>query len=368
MNLPYGKKIDSWLALTVFGLMLFGVVMIYSASVIVGHTLFLDDKHFVKRQLVWSALGCIGLLLTANIDYHVWKRWAGWMLALTLLLLLSVFFFSKGEINGAHRWITVAGQTFQPSELAKLTFIIYASAWLVQRQKDIASIKGTFLPYLGVLLVISVLMLKQPDFGTLTIILVSAIAIYYAAGLTWKQVALGTLILGLGIGSVTFTSSYRRDRLLTFLNPSGKANSSYHVKNIAIAIGSGGLRGLGFGESKQKRLFLPEPQTDSIYAIIIEELGFIWGAILIGLLCFISYRGLLIAARAPDMFGSLIAVGITAWIGFQTFINLGSMLNIVPLVGVPLPFISYGGTNLVILLLAVGILPNISRYGQDKES
>lgn len=361
------RKADIWLGITVFGLTIFGIIMIFSASVITGHIFFHDDFYFLKRQLIWAILGGVGVIVMANIEYHFWKQWAGWMLGITLLLLASVFLFKTQEINGAHRWIILFGQSFQPSELAKLTFIIYLSAWLVERKQEVGNIVHSFVPYLGVLLLISVLMLKEPDFGTLTIILVPAMAIYFVAGLTWKQIILGISILILGIG-LSFTSQYRRDRLNTFLHPTNDASgTSYHTKEIAIAIGSGGWRGLGFNESKQKRLFLPEPYTDSIFAVITEELGYFWSEVLILVYCFLLYRGYLIAVRSTDLFGKLLAVGITSWFGFQAFINLGSMVRLVPLVGVPLPFISFGGTNLVISLLAVGLLLNISRHGTIDE-
>ncbi|MBU6389009.1 putative lipid II flippase FtsW [Patescibacteria group bacterium] len=367
MNLPYSKKVDRWTALTVFALVLFGIVMIYSASVIVAHTMYGDDRYFVKRQIIWALLGGAGAVVMANIDYHFWKKWALWMLGITVFLLVAVFFFSRGEINGAHRWISLpGGQSFQPSELAKLTFIVYLSAWLVERRQKLGEVVETFLPYIGVLGVIAFLMLKEPDFGTLMIIVAISIAMYGVAGMTWKQVGIGVVVLVLAIG-LSLTSSYRRERVMTFLNPgSDTQGTAYQVKNIAIAVGSGGLKGLGFGQSKQKRLFLPEPFTDSIFAVISEELGFVWAAALILAFGFLIYRGFMIAAHAPDLFGQLLAVGISTWFGVQAFLNLGSMVNLVPLVGVPLPFISYGGSSLGICLLAVGLLLNISRFS-DKQ-
>jgi cell division protein FtsW len=371
------RRSDPWLGLTIFGLVLFGIVMIYSASVIVGHTVFGNDRYFVIRQIIWAAMGLVAMGVMASIDYQFWRRWAGLMLAVTFVLLFAVFFFSNGEILGAHRWITLFGQSFQPSELAKLTFIIYLSAWLVERQESLGDIVQTFIPYVVVLLAISILMLKQPDFGTLTIILVPAIAIYWVAGLTWKQVGIGACILVVGIGAALYGpgGGYRRERLSVYLSKGDQASSSaadgtalpaaassYHSDQIAIAIGSGGWRGLGFGQSRQKRRFLPEPQTDSIFAIITEELGFVWAEVLILAYALLIWRGYLVAMRAPDMFGRLLAVGITSWFAFQTFINLGAMVHLVPLVGVPLPFVSYGGTNLVISLLAAGLLLNISRH------
>lgn len=368
MATTLNPKPDKMLALLTFALVLFGVVMIYSASVIIAHQApYFDDKHFAKRQLLFAVLGFVGTAFMANLDYHIWKKWAGWMLGITFTLLISVFFFSVGEVNGAHRWINLAGQTFQPSELAKLTFIIYVSAWLVGRKEQIDNIVTTFLPFLGILFLVSVLMLKEPDFGTLSVIAVSVIAIYYVAGMTLKQALLGLCVLVLAI-SIILGSPYRRARLLTFLNPNqDTSGSSYHIKNISIAIGSGGAWGLGFGESRQKRLFLPEPHTDSIFAITVEELGSIRALLVIIAFCFLLQRGFMVAYRSPDLFGRLLAVGITTWFGFQAFINLGSMLHLVPLVGVPLPFISSGGTNLVISLLAVGVLLNISSQASKAE-
>lgn len=366
-RLGEANKTDKLLALTVFATVLFGLVMIYSASIIVAHQNFLDDKIFVKKQALSAFIGFVLMILMASYDYHKWKKWAGIMFVLTFVLLVSVFFFSRGEINGAHRWITFAGQTFQPSELAKLTFIIYLSVWLVERKDKITDIVGTFVPFLLVLFMISILILAQPDFGTLSIILVSGLAVYYVAGLSFQEGVLGIVIAMIGL-SIIFASPYRRARLTTFNNPNqDQSGSSYQINNISIAIGSGGLQGLGFGQSKQKRLFLPEPHTDSIFAITSEELGSIRSVFIIFLYFFIIYRGFSIARRSSDLLGRLMAVGITTWIGFQAFINLGSMLHIVPLVGVPLPFISYGGTNLMITLMAMGVLLNISSQVGDAE-
>ena len=374
MKLSYSRRLDTWTALLVFGLVLFGVIMIYSASVIVAYNLYGDERFFVKKQLVSAVVGLVAMAVAANIDYHVWKKWAGAMLGITFLLLISVFLFSSGEINGAHRWIVLGGLSFQPSELAKLTFIIYASAWLVERRDRINSLTETFLPFAGVLAAIAVLMLKQPDFGTLMIIVVAAISVYYAAGLSIRQMLIGAAVGVLGISILIASSSYMRDRVETFLSQGSQSSdqtasqtaNSYHVENIDIAIGSGGLFGRGFGNSKQKLRYLPEPQTDSIFAIISEELGFFWAEVLILAYLVLIYRGYMIAVRAPDMFGRLVGTGITSWFGFQAAINLGSMVQVVPLVGVPLPFISYGGTNLIISLLAIGVLLNISRFGKDE--
>jgi cell division protein FtsW len=356
------RRGDPWLALTVFGLVLFGILMIYSASIILAHTLYGDDQYFVKRQLVSAVIGFVILAITASVDYKLWERWAGWMLIATFVALISVFFFSSGNINGAHRWIELGGQSLQPSELAKLTFTIYAAAWLSRRNTMLDDIRQTFIPYVVVILAISVLMLREPDFGTLTIIVLPAIAIYFVAGLSWKQLGLGAVAIALSL-SIILVSPYRRARLETFVNPTTNTGSqAYQVENVAIAIGSGGWKGLGFGQSKQKRLFLPEPHTDSIFAIISEELGSVRSSLLILAFCFLVYRGYRIALLTDDLFGRYVAIGITTWLGFQAFINFGSMLHMVPLVGVPLPFISYGGTSLLVSLAAIGMLLNISQH------
>jgi cell division protein FtsW len=369
MMYPYRHHSDRLLLLLTIGLTLFGVVMIYSASVLVGHNTFGNDRHFVNRQIVWTILGCIGLFTAANIDYRRWQKWSGAMLVATLALLVSVFLFSKGEINGAHRWIEIFGQSFQPSELAKFTLIAYLSGWLAERRDAVRSITGTFLPFLTVIGIVSFLMLLQPDFGTLLIMVGAATAVYFAAGMTWQQFILGTVVLALSGVAVASSSEYRMNRIKTFFNPqSDTSGISYHVYNISIAIGSGGPWGLGFGESKQKRGFLPEPQTDSIFAVITEELGAIRSVLVIVAFALLGLRGFRIAALAPDRYGQLLAAGITAWFSIQAFMNLGAMLHLVPLVGIPLPFISYGGTNLIISLTAMGVLLNISRQTGPTEA
>ena len=366
MRNPFNQhRSDTWLLILVVSMVLFGVVMIYSASVIVGHNVFEDGKYFVRKQMISAVIGFIGLLVASSIDYKYWQKISGAMLIATFGLLISVFFLSKGEVNGAHRWITVLGQTFQPSELAKLTLIIYLSGWFASRLREdkLNDLTQTFGSFAVVMAGVALLMLKEPDFGTLTIMIASAIAIYFVAGINWKQILLGVLVLSVCAAGVALSSPYRRDRIMTFLNPHSNTDStSYHVYNIGIAVGSGGAWGLGFGESKQKRGFLPEPQTDSIFAVITEELGAVRAMLVIIAYGLLASRGLKIASQSDSQFGKLMATGITVWFLFQAFINLASMLQIVPLVGVPLPFISYGGTNLVISMAAVGIILNISKY------
>lgn len=361
------RRSDITLTITVISLVLFGVVMVYSASVILGYTVYHDPQIFFRKQLLTGLIGLSLMAVLANVDYRIWKKWAGWLLGITIMLLLSVFLFTRGEINGAHRWIELGGLSFQPSELAKLTFLMYAAEFLSKRQDRMRDIIGTFLPFVAVLGFISFLLLKQPDFGTLSVFFVSAVSVYLVAGMTWPQFILGFTAVAVSASAI-LAVPYRRARIITFLDPTQDTSGiSWHAQNIAIAIGSGGWFGLGFGASVQKRLFLPEPHTDSIFAIISEELGVVVALLLIGAFLLLTYRGYRIALRAQDTFGRLLGVGITSWLAFQAFFNLASMAHIVPLVGVPLPFISYGGTNLVISLAAVGVLLNISRYGKSDE-
>ena len=363
-------RLDSLLAISIVGLVLFGAVMIYSASVIVGITQFHDAQYFFKRDILYAFMGLVAFVVTANTNYKLWQRSAPWLLGLTFLLLLSVFVFSRGAINGAHRWIIFGGFSFQPSELVKFTFIAYLSAWFSQRKEKVGSIRETFVPFAIIMVLVSVLMLLQPDFGTLTVMAVAALSVFWAAGMTWKQLGLGLVMIAVGL-VVVLSAGYRQDRIKAFFNPqtdTANCASCYHVKNISIAIGSGGMFGLGFGQSRQKRLFLPEPHTDSIFAIIVEELGFVVSSVLLMAIAFMLYRCYRVAIYAPDMFSRLLATGVTSWFGYQAFLNLAAMLQLVPLKGVPLPFISYGGTNLVISLFAAGVIVNISRYIETKDS
>lgn len=358
-------RIDSIFAFGIFGLVLFGIVMIYSASVIVALRDFSDPQFFFKREIIYAIIGLAGMAVLSTVDYQIWQKNAKWLLLISMVLLLSVFIFSKGEINGAHRWIVIGGFSFQPAELVKFTFTAYLAAWFVRQRSEITSFTNTFLPFVGITGAIAFLMLQQPDFGTLTVIIASALAVYFVAGMSLKHLLIGLGILIIGL-SLILAAPYRRARLESFFNPdSGNDAATYQIKNISIAIGSGGWFGLGFGESKQKRLFLPEPHNDSIFAIIVEELGFVVASLVILLIGLVIYRGYRIAARAPDMFAKLLAVGITTWFAYQATLNLAAMLQLVPLKGVPLPFISYGGTNLIISLLAAGVLLNISRYLKD---
>lgn len=350
------KKFDSLLLILVVIVSVFGLVMVYNASVAEAFAWFSDKYYFLKQQSVWLGLGLIGLTVASFIRLDWIKKLAPLFLLLTLVLLVLVLVPGFGtQALGARRWLNLGGFQLQPTELAKLTLIIYLAAWLEKSRP--------FWQFLLILFIFLSLVMLQPDLGTALVLVGAGVLVFYTAGAPAKSLlflsVLGTLA-GLGL---IFSSSYRLERVKTFLNPlHDPLGSSYHIRQALIAVGSGGIWGLGLGESRQKYQFLPQVSTDSIFAIIAEETGFFGGSILILGLLLIIWRGLTIARLAPDRFTGLLAAGITSWLGLQIFINLGAILALLPLTGVPLPFISYGGSSLIVNLAAVGILLNISRF------
>ncbi|NQV13168.1 MAG: putative lipid II flippase FtsW [Parcubacteria group bacterium] len=358
-------KPDYWLVITVMVLLVIGLVILSSASAVVSYENFGNNYQYLKHQLFYGVLfGLLAMIITSRVNYRFWKKFAAILLGVTLVLLLAVFIPGIGlEYGGARRWISLGAATMQPTEVVKLTFILYLATWLEKRQKGIRDWKFGFLPFVTVLGIIGSLIMLQPDLGTMSVIIVSAIAIYFIAGARWRHLA----AIG-GAGVVLFwilikAAPYRMARFTVFLNPElDPQGIGYQINQALLAVGSGGLFGRGLGKSIQKYNYLPEATGDSIFAVMAEELGFIRILFLIGAFVFLAIRGFLLAKRAPDLFGKLVAVGIISWIAFQAFINIAAMVALVPLTGIPLPFISYGGTALLFTLAAVGILINISQY------
>jgi cell division protein FtsW len=338
------------------GLTVFGVLMVGNASVVEAYRDFGDKVYYLRLQSLWAGIGLMALFLTLNFHYRNWRKLALPLMVLALISLIFLFFTGLGvQALGAKRWLRLGNFRFQPSELAKFAFILWSAAFLSQKKKT-----GPFLILLALLVF---LIMLQPDLGTTLILVLNGLIIWFAAGVAIWQIGLvGILGVLLGAGLI-FSSSYRKERLLTFLNPGrDPLGASYHIRQILIALGSGGLFGLGLGQSRQKFEYLPEAATDSIFAVIAEEIGFIGASVLILIYLILIWRGLRITQQAPDNFSRLLAVGITAWIGIQALVNLAAMVALVPLTGVPLPFISYGGSSLVLALTGAGILANISRY------
>lgn len=338
------------------GLVFFGIAMVFDASSADSARTFGDIFFFAKRQIIWVTLGLITFFICSKIKYTFWQKHAISLFILTVILLILVFIPGLGvQALGAKRRIGLGEIGIQPSELAKLTLSIFLAASLSRK----ANIKRFFVP-VGI---IALLVVLQPDLGTTIILSGLAFAIYFASGASLVHISLLGMAGILIALALSLTSDYRRERVMSFLNPhNDPINSSYHIRQILIALGSGGLFGLGIGQSRQKHLFLPEPATDSVFAVIAEELGFIGAAALVLVFLYLIWLGYKIAINAEDEFGKLLAVGITSWIGIQTFVNLAAMVALVPLTGIPLPFISYGGSSIIVLFGATGILLNISKY------
>lgn len=359
--------VDKPFLVTIAVLLAFGLLMIMSAGVSYGQVRFDDSYYFFKQQVVGLMVGAAVLYITATIDYHLWRRLVMPIFGIALILLILVFIPGIGvNVYGATRWIELGPIMFQPSEIMKLAIILYLAAWLSDKgEKKVADFNEGFVPFLGIILLIGFLIIKQPDTGTLGVICLMAMSIFFTAGAQVKHIL---SLVGAGfaaLGLLILIAPYRLARLTVFLNPDhDPSGAGYQVSQALLAVGSGGLFGVGLGQSRQKFNYLPEPVTDSIFAVIGEEFGFIGCVLLVSLFLYLAWRGLRIAQGAPDMFGRLIVVGVVAWIIFQSFINISAIIGLIPLTGIPLPLISYGGTSLAVILAAVGIVLNVSRQSR----
>ena len=369
MRTRVGKP-DYLLAMTVFLLCVFGIVMISSASIVLSGERFGHNYYYVTHQIISFVIGLAALLLGYFIDYRFWRKLALIMFLASLIMLLGVFIPGIGrEFGGAHRWLGIGNILFQPSEIVKLTFIIYFASWLERKGEGIRDFSAGFIPFIVLIVILGFLIMSQPDLGTLSVIVLTAVVIFFIAGARYNHIGLATIGALILFTILVRVAPYRMQRFLVFLNPGEQTlGAGYHINQALIAIGSGGLWGLGFGQSKQKYLYLPQPHIDSIFAVIAEELGFIRTGLILLAYVFIGIRGFKIARNAPDNFAKYLAIGITAWIVLQAFINIAAMLNLLPLTGIPLPFISFGGSSLIVSLFAIGILLNISKFSSAQES
>lgn len=351
------KRYDLLLAGTAVVLSLFGLLMVFESSSVSALREFSDRYYFLKNQSIWLGAGLFFLFFAAKFDYRRYYSLSVILLLGVLVALVMVFLPGIGvKVSGAHRWINFGLFQLQPTELAKIVLIIYLSAWFTYPEKS------RLLPFFILLGLVLGLIVLEPDLGTAVIIGAIAITLYFLSGAPIWQFLLIVPAGILGILGLAITSPYRYRRLLTFVNPGqDPQGASYHVRQLLLALGSGGLFGTGLGKSRQKFLYLPEATTDSIFAIVGEEFGFIGASIVILLYAFLIYRGFRIARNAPTRFGQLLAAGIVSWLAIQTLINLGAMVALLPLTGVPLVFLSYGGSSLIVTLYAVGILLNISK-------
>ncbi len=354
-------KPDLILLAILAGIVLFGLIMLSSASSVTAFQQYGDTNELVKRQIISALVGFAAMFICFRIDYHVWRRFAIPLLAISILGLILVFVPGIGrEVLGARRWIDL-GVSFQPTEIVKLAFLFYLASWLERRQSGFHDARTSLLPFVMVLGLITLLVMAQPDLGTMSVIAIIGISMYFIGGAPMKHFLwIGAASVGL-FALLVKIAPYRAARFTVFLNPEiDPQGIGYHINQALLAIGSGGLFGVGLGHSRQKFNYLPEASTDSIFAIMGEELGFFIVLLFIGAFLAFVYRGFRIARQAPDMFGRLLAAGITTWFAFQAFINIGALTGVLPLTGIPLPFVSYGGTALAIALAASGILLNIS--------
>ncbi len=348
---------DRWLIVLVGVLSFFGILMVYTASVAIAIRDFSDQYHFVKEQLRWLGIGWVVCGFCAMFDYHKWYKLALPILGVTVALLIAVFLPGIGvSALGAHRWINLGVFIMQPAELAKFSVIVYLAAWFSVREK------GRLFAFLLLLAMVFGLIIIEPDMGTAAVVLGIALSLYFFSGAPlWH---FGTLlpILAVGLIGLAMVSPYRMQRLTSFFNREhDPLGASYQIRQVLLSLGSGGVFGIGLGQSRQKYEYLPEANTDAIFAIIGEELGFIGSVSVIGLYILLLWRGFRVAKKAQDRFGQLLASGVTVWIGIQTTLNLSAMVALLPLTGIPLPLISYGGSSLVSVFAGLGILLNVSR-------
>ncbi|MDD4333347.1 MAG: putative lipid II flippase FtsW [Patescibacteria group bacterium] len=354
---------DKKLITTVGIIIIFGLVMLSSASAVKAYSIFGSTYYYFVHQLFGLAIGLLAFWFFSRADYHVWRKYAFWFLIVSVVLLLLVFIPGLSAHYGkARSWINIFGYSLQPSEFVKISFLLYLAAWLETRQKKLDDFSQGIGPFTAVLGVIAGLMILQPDIGTLFIISITSLIVYFVGGGKLKHIFTILLIGALCLVALLFLKPYQMNRFKCMADPSFSSNDiCYQVNQSLIAVGSGGLFGRGLGQSRQKFMYLPEVQGDSIFAIIGEEIGLIFSSVLVFLYVYLFYRGYLISKNAPDGFGRILAIGIVTWLVMQAIINIGGMINLMPMTGVPLPFISYGGSAILAALIAMGILVNISK-------
>lgn len=358
------KKPDAILLAALGITAILGLIMLASASVVVGAARFGDGSFFIKRQAAAFIIGLILAWFAYRLPYRRWQEISFPLFAASIVFLALVFFPVIGAGATADRWLNFYFFTFQPSELAKLALILYLPAWLASRGRNaLRDFKTGLAPFLGLMLTIFALIIAQPDMGTLIIVGAIAMALYLLGGANLKHFFVLLLAAFLVLALAVKFAPYRASRIATFFNPSADTQkTSYHINQALIAVGSGGVFGRGLGQSRQKFLYLPEASSDSLFAVAAEELGFVGAAGTVLLFILILWRGIIVARRCPDNYGKLVAAGIVVWFCGQAFINIAAMTRVLPLTGVPLPFMSYGGSALVMAMAAAGILLNISGH------
>ena len=357
---------DYWLIGAVAALLLFGLNMVYSASFVLAHNnpLYGDESYFLKRQALWMALGIAGAVVLARLNYQWLQRVSAVGLIVVILLLVAVIMPGLGVSEyGAARWLKLGPLTLQPSELAKLAVIVFFADWLARKGEHVGHLSYGSLPFAVILAVVCGLIMLQPDLGTTAVVAISAIAIFFIAGADLRHFLLGMIGAGAALWALIQAAPYRVARLDAFLDPEADPlGKGWHSLQSMIAIGSGGIFGVGAGASRQKHYYLFGAHNDAIFAVVAEEMGLIGSVALLAGLCFLVIRGLTVAHRTNDRFGSMLAAGSSCMIAVQAVMNVAVVTSSIPATGVPLPFISYGGSALVFTMVSVGIILNVSQY------
>lgn len=357
--------IDKWLFASVLLLVLTGVVMVFSASAVMAGERYGSPYHFLWRQLAWAVAGLAAMAIAMRVDYRRLKHpaivFGG--LGVTVLLLAAVFFFDRA--HHTHRWIRLAGMSLQPSELAKPALILFLAFYLEQRLKSIDDWRHTLLPAVVPAALFAALIVLQPDLGTALVCLGITAAVLYVAGTRLRYFALSLVPVVPAVCYLLIFVPWRLARIKAFLNPgSDPQGIGFHINQSLIAVGTGGVTGLGLMEGKQKLFYLPEPHTDFIFSVIAEELGLLGAVLVVALFVVVAWRGVRAALRSQDAFGRLLATGITTMIVLQAFFNISVVLALLPAKGIPLPFVSYGGTSLLVMLASAGVLLNIAKQAE----
>lgn len=357
---------DFFLLLPIGLLLALGVVMVYSATYYISMINYDDPTYYLKRELLWVALGVVVMLLMMRIDYHRLRRFANIALLIAVALLTLVVLPGLGTIShGSQQWIAIGGFTFQPSELAKLCMILYLAAVLEKKGGQLHSFAHGFLPPLLVVTLLFVLIMLEPDLGTGVVLMATGLIVLFAAGVRLRHLATVLIPVPLAFLALAFSSSYRKERIFAFLDPwKDPLGNGWNLIQSYFALGHGGLFGQGLGQGFEKFFYLPEPQSDFIFSVLGEELGFIGTSATLLLYGLLLWRGLRAAMLAPDVFGTLLATGVCAMIGVQVIVNVAVATGVFPITGITLPLLSYGGTSLVVILAGLGVVLNISRQAR----
>jgi cell division protein FtsW len=357
---------DYLLLTVVIVLSIIGLIAVYSSSYVLGEAQFGDANYFVKRQMIFLVMGLVLMFAAMRFPYRALMRLSPLLMLGTLILLALVLVPGVGmEQNGAYRWIALPEPLppLQPSEIAKLAVLIYMAAWLAAKGDLLHDVSLGVLPFVGMVGVVSALIILEPDLGTAIMVAgITGVLFFVAGARLFHVIVLGATGL-VTVVMLTLAGGYRMDRVTAFLDAeSDPSGVGFHALQLLVAFGSGGFTGVGLGVSRQKFFYVPGSHTDGVLAIIGEELGYIGITVVMGLFVVLLWRGLMIARRADTQFGSLIAMGVLAWIAFQMLINVGGVTRLLPLTGIPLPFISYGGSALLSIFVAMGVLLSVSRY------